>query len=126
MLAELGTPSHQRAMLLPLFLLRASAAHLYDDTQDRAACRFVLFKHVQKTGGRTLVAWLAQLPWVTYVPGSVAAALPRDSQVHPNSLRDFLQPYVQPTTQTLSAGELFKYFFQRLGTGGFASLGHIP
>ena len=116
-------------MLLPLFLLRASAAHLYDDTQARAACRFVLFKHVQKTGGRTLVAWLAQLPWVTYVPGSVAAALPRDSQVHPNSLRGFLQPYVRPTTQsnhTLSAKELFKYFFQRLGTGGFASVGHIP
>lgn len=191
----------------------------------------MLFKHVQKTGGRTLVAWLAQLPWVTYVPGSVAAALPRDSQVHPNSLRDFLQPYVRPTTQrnhteaslqlrfttgrcgvdhvrasshgddgcgphgahardsaifsrfdcasrcleckscrfasfsarsndcslysfcdtrklahdpsyetvdvsnsprmfpfgkTLSAGELFKYFFQRLGTGGFASLSRIP
>ena len=209
-------------MFLPLFLLRASAAHLYDDTQDRAACRFVLFKHVQKTGGRTLVAWLAQLPWVTYVPGSVAAALPRDRQVHPNSLRDFLQPYVQPTTQsnhtevqlrftsgrcgadhvrapyissihggdecsraltftrfdcakrcleckscrfasfsarsndcslysfcgtlahdssyetvdvsnstrvfgkTLSAKEQFKYYFQRLGTGGFASLSHIP
>ena len=110
----------------------------------------MLFKHVQKTGGQTLVAWLAQLPWVTYVPGSRAVALPRDSQVHPNSLRDFLQPY-GPTTQsnhskeaslqlryvsnsssvfpfrkTLSAGELLKYYFQRLGTGGFASPSHIP
>ena len=110
----------------------------------------MLFKHVQKTGGQTLVAWLAQLPWVTYVPGSRAVALPRESQVYPNSLRDFLQPY-GPTTQsnhskeaslqlryvsnsssvfpfrkTLSAGELLKYYFQRLGTGGFASPSHIP
>ena len=81
------------------YVIRASERSNSDDTQARATCRFVLFKHVQKTGGRTLVAWLAQLPWVTYVPGSVAAALPRDSQVHPNSLRDFLQPYVRPTTQ---------------------------
>ena len=60
----------------------------------------MLFKHIEKTGGRTLVAWLAQLPWVTYVPGSYAMQLPRDVQVHPGSLKDFLQPYVRPITQS--------------------------
>ena len=71
-----------------------------NSTQARAPCRFVLFKHIEKTGGRTLVAWLAQLPWVTYVPGSYAMQLPRDVQVHPGSLKDFLQPYVRPITQS--------------------------
>ena len=35
-------------------------------------------------------------------------------------------PRVFPFRKTLSAGELLDYFFERLGTGGFASLGHIP
>ena len=35
-------------------------------------------------------------------------------------------PHVLPFRKTLSDGELFEYFFQRLGLGGFASLSHIP
>ena len=45
----------------------------------------MLFKHVQKTGGRTL--WRAPAV-VTYVPGAVAAAL---LVIAKSMLRDFLQ-----------------------------------